>query len=91
MEKQRVVWHHENQVAATHGKQRGTKLWNQKESGKRSLQNMKCSTHSLKEKKITWTKSGKESAKRDADLYTMLESAATDEKKKGTGTSLVIS
>ena len=52
---------------------------------------MKCSTQSLKEKKITWTKSGKESAKRDADLYTMLEIAATDEKKKGTGTSLVIS
>ena len=37
----------------------------------------------MKEKKITWTKSGRESAKREADLYEMLEKAATDEKKEG--------
>ena len=36
----------------------------------------------MKEKKITWNKSGEESAKREADLNTMLESAATDEKKE---------
>ena len=36
----------------------------------------------LKKKKITWNKSGKESARREADLYTMLESAATNEKKE---------
>ena len=36
----------------------------------------------MKEKKITWNKSGKESAKREADLYTMLDCAATDEKKE---------
>ena len=36
----------------------------------------------VKEKKITWNKSGRESAKREADLYTMLEKAATDEKKE---------
>ena len=36
----------------------------------------------MKEKKITWNKSGKESAKREADLYAMLESAATDETKQ---------
>ena len=36
----------------------------------------------MKEKKITWTKSGTESAKREADLYTMLETPATDEKKE---------
>ena len=36
----------------------------------------------MKQKKITWNKSGKESAIRKADLYTMLESAATDEKKE---------
>ena len=33
----------------------------------------------VKEKKITWHKSGKESSKREAD-HTMVESAATDEK-----------
>ena len=36
----------------------------------------------MKEKKITRHKSGRESSKREADLYTMLESAATDEKKE---------
>ena len=36
----------------------------------------------VKEKKITWTKSGRESAKREADLYEMLEKAATDEKRE---------
>ena len=36
----------------------------------------------VKEKKTTWNKSGKESAKREADLYTMLDCAATDEKKE---------
>ena len=37
----------------------------------------------VKEKKITWTYSGRESAKREANLYDMLEKAATDEKKEG--------
>ena len=36
----------------------------------------------VKEKYITWTKSGRESAKRETDLYDMLEEAATDEKKE---------
>ena len=36
----------------------------------------------VKEKKITWTKSGRESAKREADLYHLLEKAATDEKRE---------
>ena len=40
--------------------------------------------------KITWTKSGRESAKREVDQFHMLENAARDEKreKKGTGISL---
>ena len=37
----------------------------------------------VKEKKITWTRSGKESAKREADLYHMREKAATNEMKEG--------
>ena len=32
--------------------------------------------------KITWSKSGRESAKREADLYKTLEKTATDEKKE---------
>ena len=36
----------------------------------------------VKEKKITWNKSGRESAKREADFFTMLEGTATDEKKE---------
>ena len=36
----------------------------------------------VKGKRITWNKSGRKSAKREADLCTMLESAATDEKKE---------
>ena len=36
----------------------------------------------MKEKKITWNSSGRESAKREADSYTTLESAGTDEKKE---------
>ena len=36
----------------------------------------------VKEKKITWSKSGRESAKREADLYKTLEKAAADEKKE---------
>ena len=35
-----------------------------------------------KEKKITWRKSGRENAKREADLHDMLEKAAADEKKE---------
>ena len=35
----------------------------------------------VKEKKITWNKSGR-SAKREADFYAMVESAATDEKQE---------
>ena len=34
------------------------------------------------EKKITWSKSGRESAKREADLYKTLEKAASDEKEE---------
>ena len=33
----------------------------------------------VKENKITWTKSRRESANREADLYDMLTKAATDE------------
>ena len=36
----------------------------------------------VKEKKITWNKSGNESSKREADLYTLVESAATDGKQE---------
>ena len=36
----------------------------------------------VKEKKITWNKSGRESAKREAGLNTLFERAATDEKKE---------
>ena len=32
----------------------------------------------VKEKKITWNKSGRESAKREADWFSMIESAARD-------------
>ena len=35
-----------------------------------------------KEMKITWSKSGRESAKREADLYKTLEKTATDEKEE---------
>ena len=35
------------------------------------------------ERKITWTKSGRESAKREAGLVDMLEKAATNEKREG--------
>ena len=37
----------------------------------------------VKEKKITWTKSARESAKREAELFDMLEKAATNEKREG--------
>ena len=37
----------------------------------------------VKEKKITWTKSARESAKREAELLDMLEKGATNEKKEG--------
>ena len=36
----------------------------------------------VKEKKSTWHKSGKESSKRETELYTMVESVATDEKQE---------
>ena len=36
----------------------------------------------VKEKKNTWHKSGKESSKSEAELFTMVESAATDEKQE---------
>ena len=39
----------------------------------------------MKEKKIRWSKSGRESAKREVDLYKTLEKAATDEKKEKKG------
>ena len=46
----------------------------------------------VKEKKVTWTESGRESAKREADLYGMLEKAAADEKREeGRGISLLTS
>ena len=35
------------------------------------------------EKKITWTKSGRESAKRETELFDMPEKAATNEKREG--------
>ena len=35
-----------------------------------------------KERKITWTKSGRESAEREADQHDVLESAATNEEKE---------
>ena len=71
-----MVWHHENQVAATRGKQRETKssvdAWEHaKPEGK--WKEVSAEYEALdalvKEKKITWNKSGKESAKREADLY----------------------
>ena len=36
----------------------------------------------VKEKKITWTKSGRESEKREANLYDKFEKAATDERRE---------
>ena len=41
----------------------------------------------VQEKKITWTKSGRESVKREADLYTMLEKSSyrRKERRKGQG------
>ena len=36
----------------------------------------------VKEKKNTWHKSGRESSKRETELITMVESAATDEKQE---------
>ena len=43
----------------------------------------------VKEKKITWTKSGRESPKRDAELFDMLGKAATNEKREeGQGQAL---
>ena len=39
----------------------------------------------VREKKITWTKSGRESAEREAELFDMLEKAATNEKREGRG------
>ena len=36
----------------------------------------------VKGKKITWTKNGRESAERAADLYDMFEKAAADEKRE---------
>ena len=35
--------------------------------------------------KITWTKSGRESAEREVDQFHMLENAARDEKKRRKG------
>ena len=75
---------HENQAAATRGEQRGTKL------RKRNLEEKWIEVSAdyevldafVKEKKITWSKSGRESAKREADLHKTLEKAATDEKKE---------
>ena len=37
---------------------------------------------SVEEKKNTWHKSGKESTKRETELFTMVEVAATDEKQE---------
>ena len=79
MEKQRKVWLHENKVAATCGEQRADKLC--RHLGARATADYRVLDALAKEKKITWTKSGRESAKREADLYDMLEKAATDEKR----------
>ena len=75
-----MVWHHENQVAATRGKQRVTKLRRRlggrettRKVEKRSSAELKTPNALEKEKRIMWNKSGKESAKREAGLYTMLE------------------
>ena len=46
----------------------------------------------VKEKKATWAKGGRDSAKREAELYDMLEKQLQmKRKKKGTGLSLVTS
>ena len=55
---------------------------NLKESGQRSLGSTECSTHWWKKRKSAWTKSGRESATREAHLYDMREKAVTDEKKE---------
>ena len=65
------------QLSASSGRQSSVDNWEQ---------HAKTDTL-VKEKKSTWTKSGRESAKRESDLYDMLEKAAT----KGTGISLVTS
>ena len=88
MEEQRVVWLHENQVAATCGELRGPSsedTWEHaKPKGKwiEVSADYKVLDALVKEKKITWTKNGRESAKREADLNDMLEKAATDEKEE---------
>ena len=76
-----MVWHHENPVAATAGSsgiQSSVDTWEHakpKGEWKEVSAEYEVLDALVKEKKITQTKSGKESAKREADLYTMLESA----------------
>ena len=87
--KSRVVCLHENKIVATCREQWGDKSsvdtgehvkpegkWIEVTPDYRVLDALE------NEKKATWTKSGRESAKREADLYDMLEKAATDEKKE---------
>ena len=83
-----MVWNHENQVAATRGGQCSVDAWEHAKP-KRKWKEVSAENEALnalmKAKKITWNKSGKESARKKADLYTVLESAATDEKKEEKG------
>ena len=82
-------WLHENKVAAARREQRVTKLcrdtWKHvKPKGKwiEVSADYRVFGALVKEKKVTWTESGRESAKREADLYGMLEKAAADEKRE---------
>ena len=51
-------------------------------SGKRSLAKIDVVVTTVKEKTNTWNKSWKESAKRESELYKMVEQAAIDERQE---------
>ena len=78
-----MVWCHENQQpAGSSGGQSSPVAWEHvkpKGKWKEVSAEFEAINALMKEKKITWNKSGRESAKREADLHTMVESAATDE------------
>ena len=83
--KSRVVWNHGQQPAGGSEGQSSLDAWEHvkpKGKWKDVSAEFEVLDALVKEKKITWNKSGRESAKREADLYTMLGKAATDEKKE---------
>ena len=68
-----------------HARQRGKIQWEHVKLKSKWIENSEdCRMRDalVEEKNITWTKSGKENAERDAVLYDMLERATTDEKRE---------